>query len=136
MPALRQYNVFISHKWRYGEDYDTIVEWLQEENNLKIADYSVSSEKRYMHMTDRELKAKLELHISRSSCVIVFLAMYSEYSDWIDFEIQTAQNYNKPIIGIRPWGQERVPEDVTSCCDVIVGWNQKSVIDAIREYSL
>ena len=38
----------------------------------------------------------------------------------------------KTIIGVRPWGQERVPTIVEAAADVTVGWNRASVVDAVR----
>ena len=62
--------------------------------------------------------------------------MYVAYSRWIDFEINTALSICKPIIGVRPWGQERVPLIVQNYSTVLVGWNQKSIVDAIRYYAI
>ena len=59
--------------------------------------------------------------------------MYASYSDWIDFEISTAISQNKYIIGVKPWGQERIPSVVNDNADIMVGWNKKSVIDAILD---
>ena len=62
--------------------------------------------------------------------------MYVAYSEWIDFEIETALRYNKPIIGVRPRGQMRVPDAVSSNADVMVGWTRDGIIDAVRQHSL
>lgn len=62
--------------------------------------------------------------------------MYVSYSEWIDYEIDTAVAYGKPIIGIKPWGQERIPTKVSNNADIMVGWNSDSLIRAIRAYAL
>ena len=62
--------------------------------------------------------------------------MYVDYSEWIDFEIETAKAYHKPIIGVKPWGQERTPLEVQEDADVMVGWNSASVVQAVRDYAL
>ena len=41
----------------------------------------------------------------------------------------------KSIIGVKPWGQERVPQIVQDAADTMVGWNSASVIDAVRYYT-
>ncbi len=38
----------------------------------------------------------------------------------------------KPIVAVRPWGNERMPEIVEKNADEIVGWNKDSIVDAIR----
>lgn len=46
----------------------------------------------------------------------------------------TAVRLGKTIIGVRPWGQERVPTIVSDNADVMVSWNSTSIIKAVREY--
>ena len=83
----------------------------------------------------KELKEKLKQRIRLSSCIIVLSGMYVSYSEWIDYEIDTAVFYGKPIIGVKPWGQERIPKKVHDFADVIVGWNSDSIISAVRNYA-
>lgn len=61
--------------------------------------------------------------------------MYVAHSDWIQFEIDYAKLLNKPIVGVQPWGSERMPSAVTYAADTIVGWNTESIVQAIRNYS-
>ena len=62
--------------------------------------------------------------------------MYVAHRYWLQTEIELAQKYNKPIVGIKPWGQERVPLEVQNAANVIVGWNTDSIVKAVRIYSL
>lgn len=43
---------------------------------------------------------------------------------------------NKPIIAIKPWGNERVPLKIQNNATVLVGWNSASLISTIRNYAL
>lgn len=47
-----------------------------------------------------------------------------------------AKKYNKPIIAVQPWGAERASSIVKNAADVIVGWNAKSVANAVRNYAI
>lgn len=60
--------------------------------------------------------------------------MYAAHSDWINFEIETAINFGKTIIGVRPRGQERIPTIITQNAEIMINWNSKSLIDAIKNY--
>ena len=42
----------------------------------------------------------------------------------------------KPIIGVKPRSQERIPTKVSNNADVMVGWNSNSVVQAVRDYAL
>lgn len=60
--------------------------------------------------------------------------IYASYSDWMEWELNKAKEYNKPILGIVPWGNERVSTVVRNKADKIVRWNTDSIVDAIREF--
>ncbi|MDP9380352.1 MAG: TIR domain-containing protein [Chloroflexota bacterium] len=62
--------------------------------------------------------------------------MYANYRKWIQYEIDRAQEWGKPIVGIRPWGAERIPAEVTDAADEMVYWSTDSVVAAIRRHSL
>lgn len=42
------------------------------------------------------------------------------------------QKNNKPIIAVEPWGSERTSVVVKNAANAIVGWNAKSVANAVR----
>lgn len=135
---MSTYNIFISHAWKYTEHYNKIVQWLneaQQEGKLTWKNYSVPEHDPLIDpnttVGKNKLKEMLKNQISPASKVIVLSGMYAAYSDWISYEIDTAVSYSKYIIGVEPWGQERVPDKVTSNASVMVGWNKNSVINAI-----
>lgn len=136
MPALRNYHIFISHSWDYNNHYETIKGWLDDSLYFDWTDYSVPISNPLTVNGVNDLRKRISDRISLCSSVIILSGMYVKYSTWIDFEINTAVTMNKPIIGVRPWGQERVPINVQNNATEMVGWNSSSVIDAIRKYSL
>lgn len=136
MPNLRNYHLLISHSWKYSDHYDTVSKWLDDAPYFLWSDYSVCCDKPLDTKTDIELKQCLTNRISSCSAVIVLSGMYSTYSKWIDYEINEAIRFGKPIIGVRPWGSERVPLKIQNCADVMVNWQSSSIIDAIRNYAL
>lgn len=74
--------------------------------------------------------------INPSQVVIILGGMYAAHSAWIEYEIKEAKRLNKPIIGVRPWGQERTPQIVQDASWVpLVGWNSASVVSAVRQLS-
>ena len=66
--------------------------------------------------------------------VLIMAGKYATYSKWIDNEIQIAKgDFNKPIVGIRPWGNEQISSVVSGAADELVGWNTSSIVSAIRK---
>tara|TARA_R110000782_G_scaffold138322_2_gene230922 strand:+ start:538 stop:795 length:258 start_codon:yes stop_codon:yes gene_type:complete len=83
-------------------------------------------------MSRSALEDELRGQIRPVDAVVVVGGMYAAHSDWIQFELDFAQELGKRIIGIRPWGAERMPTAVTLAADEVVGWNTDSIVTAIR----
>lgn len=131
-------NIFISHAWKYSSDYNQVVKWLNEAKEEGILDwknYSVPMHDPLIdpntHAGKQKLKNMLRNQIQPASKVIILSGMYVDYSEWIDFEIETAIEMGKYIIGLKPWGQERIPLKISNNASIMVGWNKKSLIDAV-----
>lgn len=134
MPALRNYNVFISHAWAYNEDYYRLEEWLNDAPNFIWTNLSVP---RHDPILDSDGLAK-ELHnqMRPAHVFLILSGMYVAHSDWIQYEINFARRIGRPIVGIRPWGSTAIPLAVQNGTDEVVGWNSASIIGAIRRNAL
>ena len=140
MPELRIYDLFISHAWRYHDDYDRLVELLNKAPNFKWRNYSVPKHDPAIDPnTDagfQELKAALGEQIRPVNCVLIVSGMYAAHRRWIQVEMDIASEYGKPMIGVKPWGQERIPTEVQEAVKEMVGWNTDTIVAAIRKWSL
>lgn len=140
MPSLKTYDLFISHAWFYSKGYDTVVELLKEAPNLSWRNYSVPQHDPVVDPnTDagrRKLTTELDQQIRPINCFLVIAGMYASYKYWIQKEVEIAQSYGKPIIGLIPWGQERTPAYIQEIANEMVRWNTNSIVQAIREHSI
>lgn len=105
-------------------------------SNFKWSNHSVSADNPFNTKTKAALKEQLTQQIRGCNAIIVVSGMYTLYSEWIDYEINEAIRMNKPIIAIKPWGNERVPLKIQNNATVLVGWNSASLISTIRNYAL
>ena len=129
----KEYPIFISHSWDYDEEYKRMVELLESKSYFKFRNYSVPEHDDLDTTSDLELKVELRKQIDPASVVIVLAGMYVNHSRWIKKEIEIAESKDKPILGVKPHGNERVPEYVQDHSDDVVGWTGISVVKAIRE---
>lgn len=134
MPQLKSRMLFISHAWRYNEHYNKIVEWLNGAQNFDWKNCSVPSDDALPDKTSKGLSEGMTRQISPAQGVIILAGMYAAYSDWIEYEVNEAVRMKKIIIGVKPWGQEKIPVIVQNAATVMVAWNSASVVQAIRDY--
>lgn len=136
--STRQIHIFISHAWAHSHHYDTLASWIFGENwsvgqaSLDFRDYSVPKDDPIHNVQSTQaLQDAIYNQISRSHVVVIPSGMYATDSKWIQKEIDGAKLYNKPILAVNPWGQERKAGVVLSNADDGVGWNKQPLINAI-----
>ncbi len=133
----KNYHLFISHSWAYSSTYDGLLALLDADPSFSYSNYSVPKDDPvHTNGTDKQLYEAIKEQVSHASVVLILAGVYSTYSKWINKEIKIAQTeflLPKPIIAVQPWGAERTSTVVKNAANKIVGWNSKSVINAIKE---
>lgn len=131
------YNLFISHSWKYSNDYDRLENLLRDYSYFKFRNYSVP-QKDPLDITGRNYKSKLRDAIIDQmrlcNCFLVIAGKYASYSDSIDMEIDIALEMGKPIIAIEPWGAIETSQRAKRVANIVVGWNASSIVNAIRRF--
>ena len=136
--STHQIHVFISHSWAYSGHYATLSVWIFKESwrsgqaSLLFRDYSVPKDDPIHNApTEQQLRDAIYRKIERSHVVVIPTGMYANYSKWIRKEIDGAEEENKPVLGVNPWGQQRTSAVVASAAARTVGWSKESVINGI-----
>ena len=129
--------LFISHAWDYNDDYEGVVSLLNQDPTFLWRDVSVpftepislppEFPRSYGRIVD-ELRSR----IREADCLLVIGAMYCHHRGWMQTEVEAAQQFRKPIIAIKPLGQERLPQIIHEA-DEVVGWRTAGIISAIRK---
>lgn len=142
MPSLKNYHLFISHAWKYGDEYQRLVNLLNDADNFNWTNYSAPSDnplknKDGSDVTNKsEITSSIKRKISPTHAVIVISGLYANNREWMEKEIELAQELNKPIIAVKPWGNSKMPIYVADAADTVVNWNTDSIVSAIRNYSI
>lgn len=131
----KTYTVFISHSWGYISDLRSLRNLLESRGYFNIQfeeatpDVPINSTNAYY------IRQRLKQKIQNSDVVLGIAGIYASHSDWMDWELKTASELGKPIIGVIPRGAERVSTTVASRANEIVRWNTESIVDAIRRWA-
>lgn len=138
--STRQIHVFISHAWKYSGHYQTLADWIFNQNwsvgqaSLDFRNYSVPKDDPIHDApNDRQLRDAIIRQISMSHVIVIPTGIYANYSKWIAKEIEGSIDLSKPILAVNPWGQQRSSSVVENAASKIVGWNKQPVVDAIWE---
>ena len=128
-----RYRIFISHAWDYGSEYQRLVNLLNNAPNFSWQNYSVPKDSPIHNAKSKnDIEMGLSNHIKPAQIVIVLAGMYASHSDWMQIELELAEKMGKHIIGIKPFGAEKIPLIVQDTSDEMVGWNTQSIINTIK----
>lgn len=137
MPTIKTYVGFISHTWAYHDEYERLETMLKNAPNFIFKNSSVHRTNAIPGpLTTAKLIAALDDQIRITNIVIILSGMHASHSDWVNEEIAIAAKYQKPIIGVVPWNEQRVPQIVPLAIKEMVKWNTESIVSAIRKYTL
>lgn len=131
----KNYNIFISHSWAHSEDLEAIQKLLKARGYFNVQFLEASKKTPINSERAPYVKSVLKDRIVNSSIVLGLAGIYASYSDWMVWELETAQKNNVPIIGVIPRGQERISSEVYNRSIVDIRWNTESIVGAIRNYS-
>jgi hypothetical protein len=130
----KTYRLFISHSWKYGDAYEKMVKFLNEQG-ISYYDHSVPKDDPvHTNGSNKQLREAIDAKIKGCSGVIILAGVYASYSKWINEEITISRDYKKPIIAVEPWASEKTSAVVRNAADKVVKWNGKSLGDAVKEF--
>lgn len=125
--------LFISHSWSYSERYTSMVRLLDNRPYFNWINYSVPESRAFENLKSDQLKEQLKSQIRPVHCVVIIGGMWTNHSDWIQYEMNFAKSIGKPILGVRPRSARVMPASVVDAADVIVNWNSDSIVAGIRQ---
>ncbi|NYB52363.1 MAG: hypothetical protein HVN35_07400 [Methanobacteriaceae archaeon] len=121
---IREYQLFISHDGEGDEEYLTFIQRLIEARDFEWNDHGIPGQN-----TQEQLQSQIE----PVEIVIILTGLYTKHPDLIKSQIEIAQDFNKPIVLIRPYGLEEVPPELEEIAEGVVGWNRVCIVERIQE---
>ncbi len=131
----KNFKIFISHSWANDDDLESLQKLLNGRGYFNV-EYMEASKKTPINSENADyIKSVLRTKIRESNVVLGLAGIYASHSDWMIWELETAQKNDIPIIGVIPRGQERISRVVSNRSVIDVRWNTESIVEAIRIYA-
>lgn len=121
---FQEYKLFISQLDESTYEFDRLIGKLKSVDDFTYVNYSISGK-----TSKEELKEQME----NVDAVVILSGLYSADNKLIQREIEVAQKLKKPIIMVRPYGMETVPEQIEKAANEVIGWNAGCIVDSIVE---
>jgi hypothetical protein len=133
--VARTYKVFISHSWSYIDELTALRNLLENRGYFKVEFEEATPDVPINSTNATYIKQRLKEKILNSDIVLGIAGVYASHSDWMIWELETAKEARIPIVGVIPWGQERISSEVYNRSIVDVNWNTEGIVEAIRSHS-
>jgi hypothetical protein len=131
----KEYHIFISHSWTYPEDLKNLRKLLNDNGYINVEFEEASPYEPINSANASYIKSRLKTKIEASNIILGIAGIYASYSDWMAWELDKAIELGVPIVGVAPWGQERVSATVSNRAKQVVRWNTASIVAAIRYWA-
>ena len=129
----KTYTIFISHSWDHVDDLMNLRNLLIQRGYFNVEFNETPPHDPINSSNSTYVKQVIKRNIQDSDVVIGLAGIYASYSEWMEWELDTAKSLGKPILGVVPRGQERISQMVGSRSNKDVRWNTESIVEAIRE---
>ena len=125
--------LFVTHAFQAHEEYARIFEYLESRDNFFYNNYS-DPEFDLGPGGQEAIQEEIRRQIKQAEVVLFPLGVRAVKPQLIDFELQVAQAFKKPIIAIQAFGGTvNIPKQALEAADVVVGWDDRVIIDNIRQ---
>lgn len=115
------YRLIISNGYDKNKEYMKFIEQMYSKNDFLWKE-SISGS---YSTANKEFFEKIDV-------IILLAGLYNYNKETFNDLIKASENYNIPIVLVRPQGLEEVPENLEKEASTIVGWNANCIIDAIK----
>jgi len=132
----RVYDIFITHAWRYHEDWTRMGELLDRSAGLSWRNFSVPwydpaldpNTETGKRLVDRWL----EQQIIPTCGIIVLSSVYENNSarKWVKLEAELARRHNKPVVGVPAFGESAMSPEASQLVDRVCPWSAEQIIAA------
>lgn len=142
MEKLKCYDIFLTHAWRYHDDWIRFSELMDKTPGIAWRNFSLPWHDPAMsantEVGGRFIRDFLEGQIIPVHSVVLLTGVYAINSArrWFDMEVEMARKHNKPLIGIPAIGEKTVPGEVSRLCDACCEWDGMQLlatIDQVRD---
>jgi hypothetical protein len=123
--------IFIAHGFERSDDYLRVFEYLESAHNFY---YINCSSPDYKGAPDKEaMRTELRRQIGLAEVAIFPAGLYTNHRDWLEFELNCAKGFDKPVIVLEAFGvKAKVPVQLEALADEVIEWNDRTIADAIR----
>jgi hypothetical protein len=131
-------DLFLTHAWRYHDDWLRMVELLNAQGvrswrNFSLPWYDPALDPRTPD-GGKVVRWGLETQIIPCHAVVLLAGVYQQLGcrTWVETEVEMARRHHKTIIAVPPRGTDTVPPEVLTLADTAAPWHGAAIMTLAR----
>jgi len=134
MSEKQPYKIFVTHAFQPHEEYSRTFEFLESRDNFFYLNFS-DPEGKPEFGGEGGLQEAIRNQIRHVEAVLFPVGLHAQEPKLIDFELDVAKAFSKPIIAIKAFGgTQALPIKALEAAVESVAWDARLMIDAIRRH--
>jgi hypothetical protein len=135
------YDIFITHAWRYHDDWMRLSSLFDAEKSIKWRNFSVPwYDPAFDPNTElgaRAIRNWIDGQIRPVIGTVLLDGVYAVKSAriWLELEVELSRNHGKPVVAIPPHGTPTVSAEATALADAVVGWDALEIVRVLEGLS-
>ncbi|WP_162915036.1 TIR domain-containing protein [Desertibaculum subflavum] len=131
------YDIFITHAWRYHDDWTRLSDLLDATLKSSWRNFSVPWYDPGLDPNTEVGRQRVHLWLEQQiapTCAVILLSSVFESKSarkWILLEVEMARKYGKRIIGLPAHGAEAMMPEAAELVDLRVGWDATQIVAAL-----
>ena len=133
------YDIFISHAWRYHDDWIRMGELFDQCSGIRWRNFSVPWHDPAMNpnteVGGKFIRDWLESQIIPVYGFILLNSVFEVKSSrkWVQLEVEMARKHNIPIVAVPTYGEKEVLAEVRDLSDQVSSWDCHRIIDIFEQ---
>ncbi len=139
MKITSMYDIFITHAWRYHDDWVRLSSLFDAEKAIKWRNFSVPWYDPALdpntELGARAVRSWLEGQIRAVMGTVLLDSVYAVKSTrkWLELEVEISRSHSKPVVAIPAHGSSTISDEATALADGVAGWNANEIISTLEK---
>ena len=133
------YDIFITHAWRYHDDWIRLSNLLDAEKSIQWRNFSVPWYDPALdpntELGARKIRSWIDGQIRPVIGTVLLDGVYAVKSTrtWLEMEVELSRAHNKPVVVIPAHGTISVSAEALTLADAQVGWDALQVVTTLKK---
>jgi hypothetical protein len=132
------YDIFITHAWRYHDDWTRLSNLFDAEKSIKWRNFSVPWYDPALdpntELGRRAVRSWIDGQIRPVIGTVLLDGVYVVKSArvWLELEVELSRAHRKPVVALPAHGTDTVSDSAAALSDAVVGWNALEIVKTLE----